>query len=156
VGLKDGDTRKTQLRKDLGAELRSVAARYSDPVTEEEHCLNIEDIAKTLTQKYKDTGILRYSRFRIGIAQKALNLYLKNLWCLGEITMPPPHCPLDRQIIDKLGLRWKERAQYDWTKLDDIEKYKELISRCGKVAREGKYQNIAEWELNVYKELIRG
>ena len=90
-------------------------------------------------------------RFRIGIAQKALNLYLKNLWCLGEITTPP-HCPLDRLIIDKLGLKWSERSQYDWTKIDDIEKYKELISRCDHKARERGCENIAEWELEVYKE----
>jgi hypothetical protein len=139
------------LEKHLG----SVAARYVDPVTEQEHCRNIEDLANTLTQKHKDTGILRDGRFRVGIAQKALNLYLKNLWCLGEITTPPPHCPLDRQIIDKLGLKSSERSEYDWTKLDDIDKYKELIIRCDKVAREAEYQNIAEWELKVYKDLIR-
>jgi 5S rRNA maturation endonuclease (ribonuclease M5) len=66
VGLKDSDTRKTELRKDLEKHLRSVAARYVDPVTEQEHCRNIEDLANTLTQKHKDTGILRDGRFRVG------------------------------------------------------------------------------------------
>ena len=107
-----------------------------------------------MTENYKGRGLLRKERFRIGIALKALNLYLKNLWCLGQITTPP-HCPLDRLIIDKLGLKWNERSQYDWTKLDDIEKYKELISRCDEVARKEKYRNIAEWELKVYGDLIR-
>jgi len=150
-GLEVADTRKIALRKDLEGALRSLATRYTNPINEEEHCHNIEDLANALTQKYKPTGILRSDRFRIGIAQKALNLYLKNLWCLGEI-ITPPHCPLDRLIIDKLGLRWNERSQYDWTKLDDIEKYKELISRCAHKARERGCENIAEWELEVYKE----
>jgi hypothetical protein len=70
---------------------------------------------------------------------------------LGEIAHPPPHCPLDRLIIDKLGLKWNGRSQYDWTTIDDIERYQELIRRCDEVAREAEYQNIAEWELGVYK-----
>ena len=134
VGLKDSDTRKSELRKDLAGQLRSVAARYTDPVTEEQHCKNIEDLANTLWQKHKDAGILRDGRFRVGIAQKALNLYLKNLLCLGELTTPPPHCPLDRQIINRLGLKSRERSRYDWTKLDKIERYKELITRIGRAS----------------------
>lgn len=39
--------------------------------------------------------------FRIGSAQKALNLYRKYLWCLGYIPFPP-HCPFDATIIDQL------------------------------------------------------
>lgn len=148
VGLKDNDPRKNSLRKELANRLRSLGEKYHEPVTEEQHCQNIEDLANRLTESYEETGLLR-NRFRIGIAQKALNLYLKNLWCLGEIPITC-HCPLDRQIIDKLGLKSSERSEYDWTKLDDIEKYKKLIGMCEKVARGEKYENIAEWELGVY------
>ncbi|HXI24623.1 MAG TPA: hypothetical protein VNG71_12230 [Pyrinomonadaceae bacterium] len=150
-GIEVGDTRKIALRNDLEGALRSAAIRYTNPINEEEHCRNIEDLANALTKTYKPTGILRSDRFRIGIAQKALNLYLKNLWCLGEITTPP-HCPLDRIIIDKLGLKRSERSQYDWTKLDDIESYKKLIRLCHHKSRERGCENIAEWELEVYKE----
>jgi hypothetical protein len=151
-GLKPDDSRKSNLRKELAA--RSFGEEYSKPVTEEEHCRNIEDLANTLTENYKGTGLLRKERFRIGIAQKALNVYLKNLWCLGEIVSPPPHCPLDRQIIDKLPLKSSERSEYDWTKLDNIEKYKELIRMCHEEAKP-KYQNVAEWELETYEGSIR-
>jgi len=133
--LKDNNPRKKNLRKDLAGRLRSLGEKYHESVTDE------------LTDNYKQ--ILRRKRFRIGIAQKAVNVYLKNLWCLSEITTPP-HCPLDRQIIDKLGLTASERSKYDWTKLDDIDRYKELIQRCHVVAREAEYQNIAEWELDVH------
>lgn len=152
VGLKENDPRKKELRKELADALRRLGEKYREPVTEEQHCQNINDLAKRLTENYKP--ILRKERFRIGIAQKALNLYLKNLWCLGEIATPPPHCPLDRLIINKLGLKSSERSEYDWTKLDDIDKYKELIAMCDKVAR-AQYPNIAEWELKVYGDLIR-
>jgi hypothetical protein len=46
---------------------------------------------------------------RIGLAQKALNLYLKYLWCLGEIH-EPPHCPLDSIVLGQVpgckDVRW--------------------------------------------------
>jgi hypothetical protein len=155
AGLKANDPRKNSLRKELVDRLRSLGEKYHEPVTGEEHCRNIEGLADTLTKRYKGTDLLRNDRFRIGIAQKALNVYLKNLWCLGEITTAPPHCPLDRQIIDRLGMKSSERAEYDWTKLDDIERYKELISLCDKKAREKGSRNIAEWELEVYEGSIR-
>jgi hypothetical protein len=153
VGLKDNDPRKNSLRKELAHRLRSLGEKYHELVTAEPHCQNIQDLADTLTEIYKGIGLLRNDRFRIGIAQKALNLYLKNLWCLDEITVPL-HCPLDRQIIDKLDLK-SRRSEYDWTKLDDIEKYKELISLCDKKAREKGSRNIAEWELELYEGSIR-
>src|SRR6266849_2782445 len=154
AGLKAKDPRKNSLRKELADRLRSLGEKYHEPVTGEEHCRNIEDLADTLTKRYKGTGLLRNDRFRIGITQKALNVYLKNLWCLVEVTPPPPHCPLDRQIIEKLDLKTR-RSEYDWTKLDDIEKYQELISLCDKKAREKGSRNIAEWELEVYEGSIR-
>lgn len=142
-GLKDNDERKDVLRKALAKELQSLVATYANAVTEEAHYQNIVSLADTLTRQFKDSGILRNGRFRIGIAQKALNLYLKYLWYLGDIPTPP-HCPIDRRIIDKLNLNWRERGNYDWTKLDDIEKYKTLIQNCKDKAGSA---SVAEWEL---------
>jgi hypothetical protein len=142
-GLKDNDDRKDDLRKALAENLRSLGPTYGRGVTEEEHCQNIINLADTLTKEHKDSGVLRDGRFRIGIAQKALNLYLKYLWCLGDI-QTPPHCPIDRRIIDKLDLNWKDRGKYDWTKLDDIERYRTLTHKCREKARDN---SLAEWEL---------
>ncbi len=77
AGLKANDPRKNNLRKELADRLRSLGEKYQEPVTGEEHCRNIEDLADSLTKRYKGTGLLRNDRFRIGIAQKALNVYLK-------------------------------------------------------------------------------
>lgn len=142
-GLKDNDDRKDGLRKALAENLCSLGPTYRRAVTEEKHCQNIVNLADTLTEEHKDSGVLRDGRFRIGIAQKALNLYLKYLWCLGDI-QTPPHCPIDRRIIDRLNLKWKDRRKYDWTKLDDIEKYRTLIHKCREEARD---KSLAEWEL---------
>jgi hypothetical protein len=142
-GLKDNDDRKNALRKALREQLQSLGATYATGVTENAHCQNIVSLADALTQRFKDSCILRNGRFRIGIAQKALNLYLKYLWCLGDIPTPP-HCPIDRGIIGKLNLNWRERGNFGWTKLDDIEKYKILIQNCRDKAGSA---SVAEWEL---------
>jgi len=89
-GLKDNDSRKREVRKTLTKELRSLGPTYARVVTEDEHCQNIANLRDTLDEKHSDSGVLRNGRFRIGIAQKALNLYLKYLWCLGETQTPPP------------------------------------------------------------------
>jgi hypothetical protein len=52
-------------------------------------------------------------------------------------------------------LKSSERSEYDWTKLKKIERYKELISLRDKEARKKGFQNIAEWELEVYEGSIR-
>lgn len=83
--------------------------------------------------------LFRAGRFRIGLAQKALNLYLKYLWCAG-FAARPPHCPVDAIILEAAGIR----DATPWTRLDSIEEYVRLIHRL----RDGtKGQPIAEWEL---------
>ena len=45
AGFKDNDPRKNSLRKELADRLRSLGEKYHEPVTGEQHCLNIEDLA---------------------------------------------------------------------------------------------------------------
>ena len=84
----------------------------------------------------------RVYRIRIGSAQKALNLFLKYLWCIGEAP-EPPHCPFDFQIISKLP----PAVRCNWTELDSIETYRALVA-AAKTAAAG--QSLAEWELAEY------
>jgi hypothetical protein len=78
------------MRKALRGPLASLLREYANPVSEQQHKINIKKIADDLTAEYRDKNLLRGNRFRIGIAQKALNLYLKYLWCLGKAALPPP------------------------------------------------------------------
>jgi hypothetical protein len=88
AGLKNNDSRKKSLRKDLADRLRSLGDEYREPITDEQPCENIEALANQLTANYKGTGLPREERFRIGIAQKALNLYPKKtcgVWARSHI-----------------------------------------------------------------------
>jgi hypothetical protein len=102
------------------------------------HSKNISTFSDDISKKFGK--ILDRGRFKIGIGQKILNLYLKYLWCL-DIIPEPPHCPFDRIIISKL------RLDVSWTKLDNIDQYKNLVD-VAKSKAESK--SLAEWELEVF------
>jgi hypothetical protein len=143
-GLKENDKGRENLRNSLKEKLLSMDEQYKENVTDAEHCTNIVNLANDLTSECKDS--LRDNRFRIGIAQKVLNLYLKYKWCLVEIPMPP-HCPLDGRIINKRGLKGQELDNCNWTEFDDIEIYKFLIEKCKDISKKNGKESIAEWEL---------
>lgn len=96
LGQPFGSTRRA-LRTKLG----DLASRYKHPVDDATHANNICEVADAMTAEF--ASCLRGGRFRIGIAQKCLNLYLKYLWCVGEI-LTPPHCPFDATMIARLTL----------------------------------------------------
>ncbi len=130
------------VRSDLKRRLRSLRQAYECPVSEETHLDTISHLAEEMSVAH--TSSLKGGRFRIGPAQKALNLYLKYLWALGWIPAPP-HCPLDANILGKLS----ECRGIAWTQIDDIDVYRDCIAAVKK-ATNGK--SIPEWEVDIWGE----
>ena len=135
-----GEPARDAFRRGLRRLLDSTASRYSEPLSESAHEQHIARIADALSAAHGDA--LRADRFRIGPAQKALNLHLKYLWCAGWIP-EPPHCPLDRVIIELLPYR----VRTNWTDLDDLDSYRRLIAAAREVAQP---DSLARWELRAY------
>src|ERR1700737_1330350 len=104
-------------RKALRAALEGLSRLYTVEVKDEQHVEHIAHIANDLSTNY--ANLLSGKRFRIGQSQKAVNLYLKYLWCLGDIMMPP-HCPIDVVVFRHIPGFKEER----WTQLDSIDRYK--------------------------------
>lgn len=104
------------------------------------HLANIDRLARTVTTRH--AGVLDGRRFRIGNAQKALNLHLKYRWCLGDIERPP-HCPFDYYVLREIS-GWRS---YRWTVIDKIADYADLVAAARAVAGD---QPLADWELAVY------
>jgi hypothetical protein len=140
------DPRREILRKRLSSLLRDLGTQYSETVSSVRHKQNIAKIADDLTTAFKDGGLLRGNRFRVGIAQKALNLYLKYLWCLGKIATPP-HCPFDDRIIGKLPLSEKQKRDLAWTALDSLDGYQVLIDAGLKKIKTTGHASLSDWEL---------
>jgi hypothetical protein len=139
-------------RKELHCHLQELLektqSQYASGVTEAAHVKNIGRIASSLTRRH--AGLLFEGRFRVGPAQKALNLYLKFIWCAGYIPNPP-HCPVDAVVLRAVKLSHSIR----WTKIDSITEYMVVIDALKSVAGP---KTLAEWELAVWarREASRG
>ena len=136
---------REELRGALRKKLLSMQSLYSYPVSDELHIRNIVEISDSLTTEFG--YVLEGGRFRIGTAQKALNLFAKFLWCLNDNWPTPPHCPLDRRILQLASIYGS------WTKLDCIKVYKKWINRLRNHAHIMNFASIAEWELNAWNKL---
>jgi hypothetical protein len=139
-GAEENDRKPFQTA--LQAQLEQITDEYTKPVTEDAHIQNILGLSSSLSLSHGK--VLRNGRFRVGLAQKALNLYLKYLWCLGMIS-EPPHCPFDSRVIANLH----EYRGPSWTVLDNDGQYRELI-RLARIAAQG--LSLARWELKVYND----
>lgn len=147
AGLYSPDVPEAKRRKfheALRARLEGVSDQYRDVVSEEAHVANIAALADDLSEEFGT--LFSEGRFRVGLAQKALNLYLKYLWCLGWCEMPP-HCPVDAIVLAQVDPRKDER----WTKLDSLEVYLAIIEDAKRAARG---VPLSVWELNLYNRAV--
>lgn len=120
--------------------LNDIEMKYAaSRITEDEHVAYIETVANQLSRNLADD--LHDGRFRIGVAQKLVNIHLKYLWTAG-LCQEPPHCPIDGIIRDAAKL------DYAWTRSDSIEEYTNAIAAL-KIAANG--TSLSEWELQNFK-----
>jgi hypothetical protein len=131
---------RTKEKKVLRGVLEKLEQMYvKGEVTESQH---VEFIQKTADEVSKTLGSkLHNGRFRIGVAQKLINLHLKYLWATGYVE-EPPHCPIDGIIRDKA------KITYDWTTNDSIEDYKRAVEELKKVANG---RSLSVWELEEFR-----
>jgi len=99
---------KRGVKQTLENEINARLPKYNRIVSENAHVENIEEIAKIINKQW--SSALERGEIPIGVVQKAFNLYLKLMWCLKKIP-EPPHCPIDKVIIDKLP--YKHRKKLD-------------------------------------------
>lgn len=114
---------------------------YKSGCDEGQHYRNIGDLVAFASRTSPE--LLRDGSYRYGAAQKVLNLLLKYYWCLGHIP-EPPHCPVDRIVIQHTHLRGK----VNWTDIRTEGKYREVIEAIRQVAG---HKSLARWELDAYE-----
>jgi hypothetical protein len=105
------------------------------PISDGLHCAAITRVSESLSAKFGE--YLYDGRLRFGTSQKAFNLYLKYLWAMGKIEMPP-HCPIDSVVLAKAGIN------DCWTKNDSSEEYLGWINKIRERL------TLAEWENEVW------
>lgn len=122
------------VRREWASLIRKAAEAYGHPVSDADHCATIKGISDDLSRSVGQH--LRGGKLTFGTSQKALNLYLKFVWRLGDIG-PPPHCPVDGTVLRKL------RLPGAWTKCDSQEEYMAWITAARRAANS---RTLAEWE----------
>lgn len=141
-------------RHALDAQLTSMGNDYREgTVDDRDHVKNIGELSLRMSTDYR--AILRGGSFRIGPAQKALNLYLKYQWA-RRLIGPPPHCPIDSIVLDEMR-RSPSRCNcpicrsITWTTMDDVGHYEHIIAVAKRVAQASGW-SLPEWELRVWQE----
>ncbi len=115
------DSEKETVKLWLRAHLRQVGKRYQfQSLTEAEHLEEIRRLATEASRTHSPA--LHKGKFRFGVAQKLLNLYLKYLWSAG-VVQTVHHCPLDGIINGEAKLG------YEWNTSDSEAEYIEAISK---------------------------
>ncbi|MCK9400945.1 MAG: hypothetical protein M0Q51_13265 [Bacteroidales bacterium] len=126
--------------------LLKYLSNYSS-IDENNHVQKINELSDSISTKYSE--ILYKNRFRIGISQKIINLFLKYMWAIGKIDMPF-HCPIDNIVKSKLQKEVNGHSLKDWTEIDDIKEYLKYIEIIRLKSIESKI-TIAQWELENWR-----
>ncbi len=144
---KINDRDKMLLKESIKEKLEKYNQIYKHgKISDNGHIKNIDNFSKEISEKHE--RILYKKRFRIGIAQKTINIYLKYLWVLN-IIKEPPHCPFDFRIISRL--KNIPNKCKNWTKIDNIECYKKLVNSAKEESSKN-FLSISEWELKIFED----
>lgn len=99
---------------------------------------------------------------RIGQCQKSLSIYLKWMWCQGELAEVPPVCPIDGRILSKCykvlkhlpypdKVKLKLISSTRWSILNDKETYEKLVEITEDVTKKQKEEKTCIWELFTFE-----
>lgn len=134
-----------KFREDLVQFLKEkIIPLYSaSSCNEEQHYKNIDDLI--IYANRINPGILSDLGYKYGVAQKLLNLALKYYWCT-ELIKEPPHCPIDRIIINKT----KYNGKINWTQISERSQYEKIIKEI-KALADKKNLSIPMWELKSFR-----
>lgn len=135
---------QTKLKTYWGNCLADLLIKYEEKQTPEEFENDVTAIYKKLFLAFPPVvrnpdGVYRYGLKWISV-QVSLALWLKQLWCIGSIPVPPA-CPLSTNIL-MLSTRYPDLQL--WNHINSPEEYRERIKAIeNEVGEEG----IAKWEL---------
>lgn len=140
---------RSEVRTHWMSRLDELASRYTKFVSERAYLEDVASLCADMNRRFADRfGSGNHPRyqyaagFRVSHGQKSLSVYLKHLWCLGDIPTPP-QCPVDSIVLRRAGLTY---PQTRWAYVNSIEEHKRQIGLLKQKAKEVGL-SLAEWEL---------
>ena len=120
---------KNAFREDLKAWLKHLGSRYLTwEYDGKKYCDEIASLKTYLNARHG--AILNGGKVKIGVCQKAITLYLKYLWLLGDDSKKPIYATLDRGIMNLAGVT----NPPNWTELDNIQAYERVVKEIDNFA----------------------
>ena len=122
--------------------LKDYSSKYENGNKDWKHYLkDVESLHKNMNCE----SLIGTVDFKISHAQKSLSLYLKHLWCMGQIP-EPPCCPIDSIVLSAASIKGA------WTKIISPEEFKKVFLKVKNFA-ENQQMTIAVWELTAFNEM---
>ena len=143
------------------AQLEQIGKKYESGTPDRNVFIkDVFDLQDTINNsEYKDYFV---GGIRVGQCQKSLSIYLKWMWCQGQLAGIPPVCPIDGQILRKCRQVLKKHNDYTplelrdtyiaWSNLNDRCLYERLVTITEKVTRKESELYPCVWELFAFDE----
>ena len=134
------DQQREAVKLWLRGYLLQLGKRYQlRSLTEKEHLKEIRSPAAEASRTHGRS--LHEGRFRFGVAQKLVNLYLKYLWSVGVVSTVH-HCPLDGIVSREANLG------FEWNTSNSEAEYVHAISKLRSHAGD---ELLQEWEIRTFQ-----
>lgn len=144
---------RTLIRSYWKQQLVSIGEKYVTKQSESIFINDVKCLKCRMNQRFEgcfDNNSGKYDKgFRISHAQKSLSVYLKHLWCMGKIAIPPV-CPIDRRILSSV-----KAPNTNWCYVNDIDDYKQQLKyvKYGKNVGKKNDDPLAVWELLAFQNI---
>jgi hypothetical protein len=146
-----------ELKESVQCEWRSyldaLVDRYKNQQSVADYEQDIERLKTVMNEKFSEAFLSEpHERFktdpgfRISHAQKSISVFLKHLWCIGDVACPP-QCPVDRIILEAAGKRYPDTK---WGYVNSIEEHRLKVGFLEAAKGQSK-DSLAEWELKKFK-----
>ncbi len=140
-------TEKNAFRKDLKRWLKQLGLRYfSLEYDGKKYCDEIASLKTHLNNRH--STFLNGGNVKIGARQKAITLYLKYLWLLGDNSKKPIYATLDRGIMNLAGVK----NPPNWTKINDIQEYERVGKEIDSFAQNQGWESGSVWEAETWTD----
>ncbi len=143
---------KEAVKTEWRSYLNGLVDRYQRDQSVEDYERDIEKLKQIMNEKFPAAFFSKpHERFntdpgfRISHSQKSISVFLKHLWCIGDIECPP-QCPVDARILKKAGKRYPDTK---WGYVNSIEEHRLKVGFL-EAAKSESTESLAEWELRKF------
>ena len=143
-------SRKKYIRDYWGTCLEEIGWEFKKKVSIKNYEKLIQGLQLQMNREFGEefaNGVINVSMFRLSHAQKSISVYIKILWCMGQI-QEPEICPVDRIILSKTKARNSNLVL--WGYVNTIDEHRNKFKYIQDAAELSK-MSVAMFELVIFQ-----